>query len=173
MEVRASNEIKPQGRKLTGYVSRFNVPADLGEFVEVVRPGAFTRTLGDPRARNIRAIYEHDGRALLGRVGAGSLRLSEDADGLAFEIDLPDTTLGRDLAALVTRGDVAGCSFGFLPVRDSWIEESGRPMRELLDVDLFEVTITAAPAYDASSVQVRHTQHRAIRLARLYLEACQ
>ncbi|MCE8002155.1 HK97 family phage prohead protease [Billgrantia ethanolica] len=173
MEIRASSELKPKGRKLTGYVARFDEPADLGEFVEVIRAGAFTRTLAAVTARNIRAIYEHDGRSLLGRLGAGTLRLTEDAEGLAFEIDLPDTTLGRDLAHLVERGDVAGCSFGFLPVRDRWIEERGRPVRELHDVDLFEVTITAAPAYDTSSVQVRAHQQRSIRLARLYLEACQ
>jgi|SRR5690554_189962 len=173
MERRASTDLKPKGRKLTGYVARFDAPADLGEFTEVIRPGAFTRTLAADTARSIRAIYEHDGRALLGRVGAGTLRLSEDAEGLAFEIDLPDTSLGRDLAHLVERGDVAGASFGFLPVRDTWTEADGRPVRELRDVDLFEVTITAAPAYDATSVQVRGKQPRSIRLARLYLEACQ
>lgn len=173
MEVRASSEIKPKGRKLTGYVARFNEPTDLGDFVEVIRAGAFTRTLAAATAPNIRAIYEHDGRALLGRLGAGTLKLTEDQVGLAFEIDLPDTTLGRDLATLVERGDVAGCSFGFLPVRDRWTEEEGRPVRELRDVDLFEVTITASPAYDATNVQVRGHQPRSIRLARLYLEACQ
>jgi hypothetical protein len=38
-------------------------------------------------------------------------------------------------------------------------------------VDLFEITITASPAYDATSVQVRSKLPRSIRLARLYLEA--
>lgn len=173
MERRASSELTPKGRTLTGYVARFDQPADLGEFVEVIKAGAFTRTLADDKARGIRAIYEHDGRSLLGRMGAGTLRLTEDAQGLAFEIDLPNTTLGRDLAHLVERGDVAGCSFGFLPVRDTWAESDGRPVRELRDVDLFEVTITAAPAYDTTSVQVRGKQPRSIHLARLYLEACQ
>lgn len=172
MERRASSEVTPKGRKLTGYVARFDSPTDLGEFVEVIRPGAFTRTLTAETAGAIRAIYEHDGRSLLGRLGSGTLRLSEDATGLAFELDLPDTTLGRDLAHLVERGDVGGCSFGFLPVRDNWTEEGGRPVRELRDVDLFEVTITASPAYDTTSVQVRAKQPRSIRLARLYLEAC-
>jgi len=38
-------------------------------------------------------------------------------------------------------------------------------------VDLFEITITANPAYDATSVQVRSKLPRSVRLARLYLEA--
>jgi hypothetical protein len=96
MERRASNGLKPDGRKLTGYAARFNAETDLGEFIEVIRPGAFTRTLAAATAGNIRAIYEHDGKSLLGRLGAGTLRLSEDSEGLAFELDLPDTNLGRD-----------------------------------------------------------------------------
>ncbi|WP_019342827.1 HK97 family phage prohead protease [Stutzerimonas stutzeri] len=172
MERRASNGLKPDGRKLTGYAARFNVETDLGEFVEVIRPGAFTRTLAAASAGNIRAVYEHDGKSLLGRLGSGTLRLTQDSEGLAFELDLPDTTLGRDLAELVKRGDVAGCSFGFLPVQDAW-SEGAKPVRELRDVDLFEVTITANPAYDATSVQVRSKLPRSVRLARLYLEACQ
>lgn len=170
MERRASTGLKPEGKKLTGYAARFNVETDLGEFIEVIRPGAFTRTLAAATAANVRAIYEHDGKALLGRLGAGTLRLEEDADGLKFELDLPETTLGRDLAELVKRGDVAGCSFGFLPVADAWTD-GVKPVRELRDVDLFEITITASPAYDATTVQVRGKQALSVRLARRYLEA--
>ncbi len=164
---RRNFEVKQKGRTLYGYAALFNSETNLGEFSEVIRPGAFVRTLSAPTAANIRAIYEHDNRSLLGKVGSSTLRLREDEKGLAFELDLPDTTLGRDLAELVKRGDVSGCSFGFLPVRDTWLDN----LRELRDVDLFEITITANPAYDATSVQVRSKLPRSIRLARLYLEA--
>lgn len=172
MERRASDGLKPQGRKLTGYAALFNEPTDLGEFVEVIRPGAFAASLAAPTAEGIKAVYEHDGKSLLGRLGAGTLRLFEDQTGLAFELDLPDTTLGRDLAELVKRGDVAGCSFGFTVIDDNWTEQDGRPVRELLKVELYEITITATPAYSATSVQVRSKQPRTVKLARLYLEAC-
>lgn len=166
---RRSFEIQQKGRTLYGYAALFNSETSLGEFAEVIRPGAFTRTLAAPTAANIRAIYEHDSKSLLGRVGASTLRLREDDKGLAFELDLPDTTLGRDLGELVKRGDVAGCSFGFLPVKDTWLN-GPMPLRELRDVDLFEVTLTASPAYPETSVQIRSIQPRSIRLARLYLE---
>ena len=169
MEQRAlENAVTTKGRTLYGYAARFDSVTELGGFSEIIRPGAFTRSLASDDAKKIRAIYEHDGRSLLGRTGSGTLRLSEDAEGLAFEIDLPDTSLGRDLAVLVERGDVAGCSFGFIAQGEDWEDTT----RTLTDVDLHEITITATPAYDTTSVQVRGKQHRRVTLARLYLEAC-
>lgn len=166
---RRNFEVKQKGRTLYGYAALFNSKTDLGEFAEVIMPGAFTRTLSAPSAQGIRAIYEHDNKSLLGKVGSKTLRLNQDETGLAFELDLPDTTLGRDLAELVKRGDISGCSFGFLPVADTWAGD----LRELRDVDLFEITLTSQPAYADTSVQLRAKAPRSIRLARLYLEACQ
>ncbi|MES2819801.1 MAG: HK97 family phage prohead protease [Pseudomonadota bacterium] len=164
---RRTFEIQQKGRTLFGYAARFGDPAAVGGFTEVILPGAFTRSLAGPAAASIRAVYEHNDAALLGRVGAGSLRLFEDDAGLAFELDLPSTTLGNDLAELVRRGDVSGCSFGFVPVRESWAGE----VRQLHDVDLHEVTITATPAYPTTSVQVRSKRPLSLGLARKYLEA--
>lgn len=163
MERRATQGVSAKGRTLFGYAARFNAETDLGEFREAIAPGAFASSLS---ANDIRAIYEHDGKALLGRSGSGTLRLSEDAEGLAFELDLPDTTLGRDLAVLVERGDLSGCSFGFLCRKDEW--RAG--VRHLQDIDLQEITITATPAYSATNVQVRSVEPVTVRLARLYLE---
>lgn len=169
---RRTFEVKQKGRTLYGYAALFDSTTELGGFNEVIRPGAFTRTLAADSAAGIRAIYEHDARSLLGKVGSGTLRLSEDDTGLAFELDLPNTTLGNDLAELVKRGDVSGCSFGFLPVEDTW-QDRPTPLRELRDVDLFEITLTATPAYPETSVQVRSKQGLKLDLARRYLEAVQ
>ncbi|MCP5415138.1 MAG: HK97 family phage prohead protease, partial [Chromatiaceae bacterium] len=104
-ELRAS-----QSGRLEGYAAVFGVSShDLGGFREIVRSGAFARSLKS--SGHVRALYDHDGRSVLGRVGAGTLRLAEDTRGLHFEIDLPPTTVGKDLAVLVERGDVAGASF--------------------------------------------------------------
>ena len=64
-------------------------------------------------------------------------------------IALPDTTHGRNALVSVQHRDIRGCSFGFTIVKDRLINRKGRPaLRQLLDVNLFEVTIaTAWPAY--------------------------
>ena len=110
LEVRTATGLSlPSPGKLVGYAAVFDSPADLGEFVEVVRPGAFTRSL--QQAGGIVALYDHERRSILGKVSAGTLQVTQDTKGLAFELNLPDTSVGRDLAVLVERGDVSGCSF--------------------------------------------------------------
>lgn len=150
----------------------FDSPTDLGPFFEVVRPGAFTRSLKDG---DILALYDHERRSVLGRLSAGTLRLREDARGLAFELDLPDTTVGRDLAVLVQRGDVAGCSFGFMVPEggDTWVTRADKPMRELRSVNLREITITSMPAYADTTVAMRCMPsfwESALQVHRLYFE---
>ena len=41
------------------------------------------------------------------------LRLWTDQRGLGYEIDVPDTTAGRDILEYVRRGDVRHSSFAF------------------------------------------------------------
>lgn len=173
LELRGHGTLQGKGKRLQGYAAVFNTEADLQGFVEVIRPGAFTKSLA--AGVNIRALYHHQSGALLGTTQGGTLELREDAKGLAFSLDLPDTSHGRDLAVLVERGDVAGCSFGF-KVRergDRWENRSGKLVRELLDVDLREITLTADPAYQDTTLAMRsrpgHTPRGAYAL---WLETC-
>ena len=100
LELRGHGTLKATGNKtLHGIAAVFNSEANLGTFSEVIRPGAFAKSLAT--GSNIRALYHHDGSALLGTTRGGTLQLRETPQGLAFELALPDTTHGRDLAILV------------------------------------------------------------------------
>ncbi len=177
LEVRSTGELSSTGRTLQGFAVLYNSETRLGGFTEVIRKGAFRKSLES--GANIRALYHHQGDALLGTTKAGTLRLRDEARGLAFELDLPNTTHGRDLAELVRRGDVSGCSFGFR-VReggDRWHDRGdGDMLRELLDVDLHEITMTAAPAYVDTSVALRTRPKRLVMAVcdprALWLETC-
>lgn len=154
IELRAAGDAKSP--RLAGYAAVFDSPSqDLGGFTEIVRPGAFARTLKSER--DPLALVQHMPQLVLGRRSAGTLRLSEDGKGLAFEIDVPPTTAARDLLVSVERGDVKGASFAFSVPKggDRWEMRGDKVVRELLDVDLAEITITAAPAYLDTSVARR------------------
>src|SRR5262249_44528598 len=103
----------------------------------------------------------HDPTRLLARTKSGTLRLTEDRQGLAFELDLPATTLGADMLALASRGDLGGMSFGFRSVDEDWqppgMTLSGKKRtRELRAVELVEISVVSAwPAYEGTSVQAR------------------
>ena len=156
LEIRSNGTLSATGKTLTGYAAVFNSEAVLGDFSEVIRQGAFAKSLAT--GSNIRALYQHQGDALLGTTRGGTLQLREDAKGLAFELALPDTSHGKDLAILVGRGDVAGCSFGFrvAPGGDRWEQRGATLVRELLNVDLVEITLTSDPAYQDTTVALRN-----------------
>lgn len=155
MEVRAVGD----GMEFTGYAAVFDSPSeDLGGFREVIKPGAFTRSINAARngGRDIKAFLNHNSDVVLGSTRAKTLRLTEDARGLLAEITLPDSVWGQPVAAAVRRGDISSMSFGFsvTPKGDSWNDT--RTERTLHEVRLFEVSpVTGWPAYAATSASVR------------------
>lgn len=140
-----------------GYAALFNSEADIGGyFREVIAPGAFRETLKND---DIRALIDHDTGRVIGRSTAGTLRLKEDDKGLSVEIDLPDTTDGRDLAVQLERGDISGMSFGFIVRHDEWDETSDPPTRTIHAVDLREVSAVAFPAYGDTEIALRSLEN--------------
>lgn len=137
-----------------GYAARFNrLSQNLGGFVEQIAPGAFTKTL---KEQDIRALFNHSEDNVLGRMSAGTLSLTEDDEGLSYEIRLPDTTVGRDLAVLLERGDISGSSFGFRTLEDDWSEtEQGYPLRTLRAVSARDIGPVTFPAYVDSTSALR------------------
>jgi len=152
VELRAAVEVRAAGRRLEGYASVFDSETRIAEFTEIVRPGAFAASLKS--GRDILGLADHDYGRLLGRTGSGTLRLAEDRRGLAFDLDLPDTGLGRDTLALAERGDLGGASFAFRPVEETW--STARDRRELRSVELVEISVVSSfPAYAETSVAAR------------------
>jgi HK97 family phage prohead protease len=145
------------GRKIVGYAAVFNSTTDLGYFEERIKPGAFRRPIKEQQ--DVRALWNHDANFVLGRTKSGTLRLIEDEVGLRIEIDPPATQTARDLVESIRRGDVDQMSFAFIAVKESWTDRQGMlPLRELEDVDLFDVSPVTYPAYQATSVGLRSAE---------------
>lgn len=138
---------------VAGYAAVFNDMTEIGNyFRETIAPGAFTETL---KTADVRAYFDHNSGRVLGRKSAGTLRIHEDAKGLAVEIDLPDTSDGRDVQALIERGDVTGMSFGFIVTKQTWDDTGDIPSRTIDEVILREVSIVSEPAYEGTSIALR------------------
>jgi len=138
---------------ISGYASVFNSKTNIGNFFEeVIAPGAFARSLSENG--DIRALFNHDWNNVLGRTKSGTLRLEEDERGLKFEVELPNTTIARDLAESMRRGDINQCSFGFFPTEETWDYNSEPAVRTINEVELFEISVVSIPAYEDTEVSL-------------------
>jgi HK97 family phage prohead protease len=142
-------------RTVGGYAAAFyKLSEDMGGWRERIAKGAFRNSLA---TGDVFALWAHDQTRPLARSKAGSLRLSEDDYGLAFEMDLPDTQDGRDAYTNIRAGIVDSMSFGFIPKKDSLErgENGDLHTRTLLDVELLEISPVVWPAYPQTQVDAR------------------
>jgi HK97 family phage prohead protease len=163
----ASLELRSVGSglpKITGYAAVFyrsgddGTQYDLGSgHMERIAPGAFDRAI---REDDVRALFNHDWNCILGRKSAGTLRLAVDGFGLKYEIDTPDSDIGRRVVEAIQRGDVDGSSFSFNPRRADHERDGGRLVSTLVDVALFDVGPVALPAYSGTEASVKRSTQR-------------
>lgn len=138
---------------ISGYAAVFNSKTSIGSyFEEVIAPGAFSKAISDNG--DIRALFNHDWNNVLGRTKSGTLRLVEDNRGLKFDVELPNTTVARDLAESMRRGDINQCSFGFYPVEETWDYSVEPAIRTITEVELFEISVVSIPAYEDTEVSL-------------------
>lgn len=156
-QLRAKQGDKPG---IAGVASVYNQPYDTGWMIESIKPGAFTRVLGE--TPDVRCLFNHDPNNLLGRTKSGTLRLSDSDEGLRFECDTDaESRIGADVQRMIDRGDLDGCSFGFTVAKHSWREERNdkgemvyyRVIEEI--DDLFDVGPVTYPAYTGTSAGAR------------------
>lgn len=153
--LRAAKDAPEGAGTLEGYAARYNSRSvDLGGFVEMIAPGAFKRAFEE--GADVFAYADHDPSKRIGRTANGTLRMFDEPEGLRVEIDLPNTTAGRDMAEEVRTGLVRGMSFGFRTLSDTWAEEEGGAiLRTLNEVELYEVSAVGTPAYPDTSIAKR------------------
>jgi HK97 family phage prohead protease len=171
-ELRATGSEKQL--KIQGYCATFDTVANIGSFNEVIRRGAFKRSLASDA--DVVMLFNHDANILLGRKSAGTLTLEEDDKGLRFTCQLPDTTTARDVYANLAAGNLKECSFGFFvngPDGERWSQQpDGTMLRELLDVTLFDSSVVVFPAYPNTSAAARNVvaEHVEARMAAVSTE---
>lgn len=151
---------------IEGLAVRFDTfSQNLGGFVESVAKGAAVDSIAQKsqsKRNDIRGMYNH-GRlgsgVVLARQANGTLRVSENEDGIAYEIDMNlRDSRARDVFESIDRGDVTQSSFGFraLPEGVTWgLTEAGFPHRRIDSMELFDVGPADMPAYLDATVDKR------------------
>lgn len=152
VQIRA--DIAASGR-LTGHAAVFNQETRIGDFYEVISPGAFDRVLRERQDTVLQA--EHAGLPMAS-TWAGTLTLGTDSDGLTMDADIADTSLGRDVRVLVGRGDLRSMSFGFTVSEDVWtVRKDGAQLRTITELErLWDVSVVTFPAYAGTDVALRN-----------------
>lgn len=140
---------------LVGIAARTGVRYQVLDFEEEIAPGAFRKVL-EQKGTDVVALVNHDYSQVLGRESNDTLELRETDDGLEASIDLNlETTSGRDVLALVERGDITQMSFGFWLTRhgQEWSKDGKvRTITEISELD--DVSVVTRPANPETSVSV-------------------
>lgn len=130
---------------------------------ERILPSAFNRAI--QQRQDTEARYNHDKNQLLGRVSTGTLELTVDERGLKYAVPIDDNDPDHvRVVAKVERGDLRGSSFAFIPtsVGESFAYENGIVIRNVTDVDLFDVGPVNKPAYQGTAVTVREMNEESL-----------
>ena len=124
---------------------------------------------------NIHILVGHDFNRPLGDMAGGTARVSDDANGVHFEVDLPpeadQPSWMRDALAGVRAGLLRGISPGFrmpprgvVPNAEHDEPEPGNPgvtIRVIADAILVELSLVSRANYSETDVALRHDDGKA------------
>jgi hypothetical protein len=147
LELRAESD----GNTIVGYAAIWDSPSEPMPFIEYVKRGAFSKTLND--GADVRLLVDHEG-VPLARTKSGTMTLIEDERGLRMEAKLDP--MNPDAARIISamkRGDLSQMSFAFRTIKDNW--NTDRSVRELREVQLFDVSVVTFPAYEQTVAELR------------------
>ena len=141
LDVKAASTVTDQGR-----FSAIAATWDLDLVGDQIVPGAFAGSIRrwQESGKRLPLHWNHSGEAsdVIGWIDPGSLR--EAAEGLYVkgQLDLEESEVARE-AWRSMRNNAVSLSFGFMTVKSRDREDG---VKELLELDLFEISITPSPA---------------------------
>ena len=154
---------------LSGYFIKFDETTELWPgYFEVIKREGVEKAIQNA---DIRALFNHDDSLVLGRTGNGTVALGVDDIGLFGDIIInKEDPQAVGAYARVQRGDVVGCSFGFIPIKiDTEERADGSYLDTILELEIFEVSPCTFPAYPQTEIAARQkdfeSQQRANREA--------
>ena len=160
VEIRCELRSENGGRHISGKAISFDTQSNDIGFIEILHRGCISQELID--SSNIVFLYNHDYNQVIARAnkGKGTLNIDLRDDGVYFDLDVPNTTMGNDLLENIRLGNITQCSFGF-----RYSNEEGAYKDEKIDGvwyrnvykigELFDLSAVTYPAYDDTYVNAR------------------
>lgn len=160
VEIRCELRSENEGRHISGKAISFDTQSNDIGFIEILHRGCISQELID--SSNIVFLYNHDYNQVIARAnkGKGTLNIDLRDDGVYFDLDVPNTTMGNDLLENIRLGNITQCSFGF-----RYANEEGAYKDEKIDDvwyrnvykigELFDLSAVTYPAYDDTYVNAR------------------
>lgn len=148
------------GLTLEGYAAVFNrrthIVDHLGEYDEVIRQGAFARSIN---ARTPFLMYQHGRHPVFGQFPLGKIEeLREDSNGLFVKARLVDTPFTAPVRDAIRDGAITGMSVAMESPRGkaAWTtERDGTKLRTVNEAKLYELGPVLGPVYEDTAVAVR------------------
>lgn len=160
VEIRCELRSENEGRHISGKAISFDTESNDIGFIEILHRGCISQELID--SSNIVFLYNHDYNQVIARAnkGKGTLNIDLRDDGVYFDLEVPNTTMGNDLLENIRLGNITQCSFGF-----NYANEEGAYKDEKIgDVwyrnvykigELYDLSAVTYPAYDDTYVNAR------------------
>ena len=160
VEIRCELRSENGGRHISGKAISFDTQSNDIGFIEILHRGCISQELID--SSNIVFLYNHDYNQVIARAnkGKGTLNIDLRDDGVYFDLEVPNTTMGNDLLENIRLGNITQCSFGF-----RYANEEGAYKDEKIDGvwyrnvykigELYDLSAVTYPAYDDTYVNAR------------------
>lgn len=160
VEIRCELRSENGGRRISGKAISFDTQSNDIGFIEILHRGCISQELID--SSNIVFLYNHDYNQVIARAnkGKGTLNIDLRDDGVYFDLEVPNTTMGNDLLENIRLGNITQCSFGFRYAN----EEGAYKDEKIGDVwyrnvykigELYDLSAVTYPAYDDTYVNAR------------------
>jgi HK97 family phage prohead protease len=151
------SKLSQDGNKLVGLCIPYNSPSEGLEFVEIIVPGAFAKSLASGKSaienRPITFVFRHDDMSEYGDTST-NLKLEDTPDGIRFSLDIPDYAI--HLKEAVASGRIKDMSFEFYCIKDRWEDNT----RFVVEADLVHISAVPEGAYPMANVSVRNESYK-------------
>lgn len=134
-----------------GTIEGYGATWDLDQGGDIIKRGAFSKTINERvAAGKVKLLDSHrwDATSTLGKI----LSAEEDDKGLYITAQFASTQDAQDMRTKVAEGMLDSFSIGYVPIKASYGEENGEPVRYIEEIKLYEVSIVAFPMNEAATV---------------------